>query len=322
MRKTLDLNALRTLAEVAASGSFSAAAKRLQRNVSSVSRQIAALEESLGQRLFYRHTRAVRLTDDGQRYVNAVRPLLDGLDQATESTFRADGAPSGVLHINGPVAFCQRQLMPLIADFQRRYPAVRAELTLTDTFVDPVQAGADITFRVGELADSSLIARPLAPMNYVLAAAPSYLDSRGVPRTPAALIDHDCLRYKGDHGRQFWFARAQPDAAFERLEIDGPLYSDDALSLLEAALLGQGLVLFPSWLMDRELRAGTLVPVLDDFEWAISPETRRIHLVYAEARLASPKVRAFIDHVLKGVGEPPVWDCWAQPVTSSDDAPP
>lgn len=322
MRKPVDLNALRTLAQVAVSGSFSAAAERMQRNVSSVSRQIAGLEEALGQRLFYRHTRAVRLTDDGQRYIDTVRPLLDGLDQATESAFRADGTPSGVLHINGPVAFCQRQLMPLIADFQRRYPAVRAELRLTDTFVDPVQAGADITFRVGELADSSLIARPLAAMNYVLAAAPAYLQARGVPTTPAALLEHDCLRYQGDYGRQFWFVRPQSQAAFERLEIDGPLYSDNALSLLEAALLGQGLVLFPSWLMDRELRAGTLVPVLADFDWAISPESRRIHMVYAKSRLAAPKVRAFIDHVLDSVGDPPVWDCWAQPHRSSDPAPP
>jgi len=322
MRKTLDLNALRTLVQVATDGSFSAAAERMRRNVSSVSRQIAGLEESLGQRLFYRHTRAVRLTDDGQRYVNAVRPLLDALDQATETAFRADGTPSGVLHINGPVAFCQRQLMPLIADFQRRYPAVRAELRLTDTFVDPVQAGADITFRVGELADSSLIARPLAPMNYILAAAPSYLERHGIPDTPDALLGHDCLRYYGDYGRQLWFVRGHADTDFERLEIDGPLYSDNALSLLEAALLGQGLVLFPSWLMDRELRAGTLVPVLDEYQWAISPESRRIHMVYAEARLASPKVRAFIDHVLDAVGDPPVWDCWAQSDPSSSAAPP
>ena len=321
MRKPVDLNALRTLAQVAVSGSFSAAAERLQRNVSSVSRQIAGLEESLGQRLFYRHTRAVRLTDDGQRYVNAVRPLLDGLDQATETAFRADGAPSGVLHINGPVAFCQRQLMPLIADFQRRYPAVRAELRLTDTFVDPVQAGADITFRVGELADSSLIARPLAPMNYVLAAAPSYLASHGTPGTPEALLEHACLRYQGDYGRQSWFVRSHQHARFERLDIDGPLYSDNALSLVESALLGQGLVLFPSWLIDRELRAGTLVCVLPAFEWGISPDTRRIHMLYAEARLASPKVRTFIEHVLASVGDPPKWDNWKAPVEAVDGRP-
>ena len=311
MKRNLDLNALRTFRLVVDSGGFTPAAHRSHRAVSSISRQIAALERALGQTLFYRHTRAVELTEAGARYIEAIRPLLDQLDTATETLFEHGDEPAGVLSINAPVAFGERQVVPLVHGFTRHYPAIKAELCLTDAFVDPVKTGSDITFRVGHLTDSSLVARPLAPMRYVVAAAPSYLERRGEPGRPSDLLAHDCLLYQGEYGRQRWYWR-EPDAArFNRLDVDGPLYSDDATSLRAAATLGQGLVVFPSWLIDTELRQGTLCPVLDDWQWEVAAETRSIHMLYAQPRLRPPKVRAFVDYVLATVGDPPSWDRWA-----------
>ncbi|KEZ77618.1 LysR family transcriptional regulator [Salinisphaera hydrothermalis] len=316
MKRNLDLNALRTFRLVVDSGGFTAAAHRSHRAVSSVSRQIAALERGLGQTLFYRHTRAVELTEAGARYLEAIRPLLDQLDTTTETVFEQGNEPSGVLTINAPVAFGERQVVPLVHGFIRQYPKLKTELRLTDRFVDPVRSGSDITFRVGRLEDSSLIARRLGPMQYVLAAAPAYLAGRREPTHPEHLLDHDCLRYQGDYGRQRWFWRERTDTDFERLDIDGSLYSDDATSLRAAALLGQGIVLFPTWLIDRELASGELRPILTDWQWEVAPEDRAIHLLYSAARLRPPKIQAFVDHVLQTVGDPPVWDRWrpsAQP---------
>lgn len=308
MKRNLDLNTLRTFRLVVDTGGFTAAAHRSHRAVSSVSRQIAALERSVGQALFHRHTRAVELTEAGARYIEAIRPLLAELDAATEAVTAADNEPTGVLAINAPVAFGERQVVPLIRGFSQRYPNIQTELRLSDQFVDPVRSASDVTFRVGPLTDSSLVARTLAPMRYIVAAAPDYLRRRGWPETPEALLQHDCLRYQGEYGRQRWYWRNHGAADFHRLDVDGSLYSDDSLSLRYAAVLGQGIVLFPTWLIDRELADGRLVPLLGEWQWEVAPETRSIYMLYATPRLGPRKVQAFVNYVLETVGEPPVWE--------------
>lgn len=211
----MDLNALRIFERVAATGSFTATARHFHRAVSSISRQIASLEESLGQQLFYRHTRAVTLTEAGWRYYQEVREILERLDLATEALTAPTEEPSGLLRLNAPVAFGQRQIVPILHHFQCRYPAIKAELMLTDRLTDPVREGIDITFRVGALADSTLVARRLAAMNYVVAAAPDYLQRCGIPATPEDLSQHDCLLYQGEMGRQRWYFKQvnQPQAS-------------------------------------------------------------------------------------------------------------
>ncbi|ROO26072.1 LysR family transcriptional regulator [Salinisphaera orenii] len=308
MKSNLDLNALRTFRLVVDTGGFTAAAHRSHRAVSSVSRQIAALERSLGQTLFHRHTRAVALTEAGARYIEAIRPLLADLDQATDAVRAAHDEPTGMLVINAPVAFGERQVVPLVRAFSRRYPNIRTELRLTDHIVDPVYSASDVTFRVGPLTASNLVARTLAPMRYVVAAAPDYLRRRGWPDTPQALRGHDCLRYQGEYGRQHWYWRAHGAEAFQRLDVEGSLYSDDAPSLRHAAVLGQGIVLFPTWLIDRELQSGSLVSLLGGWQWEVAPEARSVHILYAAPRLGPRKVQAFVDHVLEAVGDPPIWD--------------
>ncbi|MBY5927335.1 MULTISPECIES: LysR family transcriptional regulator [unclassified Halomonas] len=308
MKGNVDLNALRTFRLVVDAGGFTAAAHRSHRAVSSISRQIQTLERSLGQALFHRHTRAVELTEAGKHYIEAIRPVLADLDAATENITAAKDEPAGTLTINAPVAFGERQVVPLIRGFSRRYPKITTELRLTDQFVDPVRSAADVTFRVGPLTDSNLVARTLAPMRYIVAASPDYLATAGTPTSPAALLDHDCLRYQGEYGRQRWFWR-QPDAAdFQRLDVDGSLHSDDAPSLRHAAVLGQGIVLFPSWMIAKELDEGSLVALLNEWQWEVAPEERSIHLLYAASRLGPRKVALFVDYITEQVGDPPLWD--------------
>lgn len=308
----MDLNALRTFERVAATGSFTATARHFHRAVSSVSRQIAALEEALGQQLFYRHTRAVTLTEAGWRYYQEVREILERLDLATEALMAPSTEPSGVLRVNAPVAFGQRQIVPILHHFQRRYPAVKAELMLTDQLTDPVREGIDITFRVGALADSTLVARRLAPMNYVVAAAPDYLQRCGTPTRPDDLSQHDCLLYQGEMGRQRWYFNTADQSQACTYKVDGSLYSNDAESLVRAALMGQGLVMFPTWLIADELASGALVPILEGWECEVMPGRRDIHVLYAQRRLHTRKVSAFLDHLFEMVGPTPHWDRWRE----------
>ncbi|UQG61185.1 LysR family transcriptional regulator [Marinobacter sp. M3C] len=308
----MDLNALRVFERVAATGSFTTTARHFHRAVSSISRQIRGLEEAVGQPLFYRHTRAVTLTEAGLRYYEEVRDILERLDFATDALVHSDAELSGTLRINAPVAFGQRQVVPLLHRFQCRYPSLKAELQLNDRVVDPVREGHDVTFRVGELSDSSLVARRLAPMNYVIAAAPSYLQAHGEPESPESLIDHNCLLYQGEMGRQRWFFQAPNQASATPFDVTGNLYSDDAVSLVQAALLGQGLVMFPTWLIAGELKSGALVALLDFWRCEVNPGRRDIHVLTTERRLRSHKVRVFLNYLFESLGPLPPWDRWRE----------
>lgn len=308
----MDLNALRVFERVAATGSFTVTARHFRRAVSSISRQIRGLEEAVGQPLFHRHTRAVTLTEAGLSYYEEVRDILERLDVATDELSQPAAELSGTLRINAPVAFGQRQIVPLLHHFQRRYPLLKAELQLNDLVVDPVREGQDVTFRVGKLSDSSLVARRLAPMNYVSAAAPSYLQDHGEPASPESLIHHNCLLYQGEMGRQRWFFQASDQTSATPFEVTGNLYSDDAISLVQAALLGQGLVMFPTWLIADELRSGALVALLESWRCEVNPGRRDIHVLTTERRLRSPKVRAFLDYLFESLDPIPPWDCWRE----------
>ncbi|MBP1849794.1 LysR family transcriptional regulator [Rhizobium halophytocola] len=307
MRNDINLLSLRLFLDVAASGSFSEAARRNGLPPSSVSRHIQALEQQLGQNLLFRHTRAVTLTEIGAIYCGEVRDVLAALDLASERARGAADAPSGLLRINAPVAFGRRHIAPLLAAYQARHRQVEIDLALTDGFIDPVAESTDIVIRIGRMPDSSLTGRQLTPQRYVLAASPDYLERHGDAPTPEALPQHNCLIYKGTNGAQKWYFR-QAGEAFRSTVVRGNLTSNNAESLVEAALAGQGLVLFPTWLLHEELRAGRLVALMPDREASIDTATYGIHLIYPESRLRSLKVRSFRDYLIEAIGAPPYWD--------------
>jgi len=302
--------ALRLFSRVAALGSFSLAATEFHLPASSVSRHIAALENALGQRLLYRHTRAVRLTDAGQRYFEQVREALAQLELAAEQIDGEAGQPTGVLRLNAPVAFGRLQLMPLLSAFQQRYPGIEVELMLTDAVIDPVQEGVDVTFRIGRLLDSSLVARSLGEQINVLCAAPQYLAEHGTPYHPSDLAAHHCLVYKGARGVKPWYLRPPGERAFKPFAVQGRLRSNSAECLVDAALRGEGIILFPTWLLAAPLRSGQLVPILADWQASEDPQPPGIHVIYPENRLRSTKVRLFLEDLFARVGSPPIWDDW------------
>lgn len=308
MHKNVNLLALRLFVRVATHGSFSQAAAELNLLPSSASRHIAALEHALGQALFTRHSRAVRLTDAGQRYYESIREAIEQIDQAGEHIGEED-EPRGRLKISAPPAFARRHLAPILMRFQERHPAVELDLWLTDTFSDPVEAGIDVSIRIGELNDSRMLARLLAIQSFVLCAAPAYVEAYGAPQDPAELTNHNCLVYQATYGPQKWHYRAG-DAPFVPVDAGGNVRSNYIEYLLEMARGGKGIVCFPTWLASRYLERGELVPLLGDMTWALEPDALGIHAVYPANRQRSRKTQSFLQWLGESIGEPPYWDGW------------
>ncbi|MEO0035871.1 MAG: hypothetical protein RLZZ501_1894, partial [Pseudomonadota bacterium] len=274
------LAALTAFAAVAEAGSFAAAARRLGRSTSRLSRQVAELEAALGSRLLHRTTRALTLTEAGRSYHEQVARILAELDAADLSVGRLQAAPRGRLRVAAPMSFGVLHLAPALPAFLDRYPEIDLDMAMNDRFVDLVEEGFDLAVRIGRLADSSLVARRLAPLRRVLCASPAFLAAHGTPRTPDDLARLPCLGYSNLLPQEDWsFAdpvsgRPWPVRIKARLRVN----NGDALRL--AALAGVGLAPLPSFLVGPDLAAGTLVPLLDPY----LRQEGAIHAVYPPAR--------------------------------------
>jgi DNA-binding transcriptional LysR family regulator len=308
---TMDLRGLRYFLKTATTGSFLATARHFQVPASSVSRFIAALEKELGRQLLYRSTRAVRLTEDGTRFLLQAREALGLLDDAVEELVQGENDIGGSVNINAPEALGRLHIADIVNRLQEKHPDLKVELTLTDVFIDPVQEGADITVRVGPLMDSGLIGRVISPQRFLLAASPAYLELHGIPSVPADLPQHHCLLYKGRHGEQQWYFRHSTTASPEAVAVSGPLRSNNAEVLVAAARAGRGMVLFPTWLFDPQDFAGErLVSLMPEWCKSASQEEAYIQLLSPENRLRSRKVREVSAYFLEAIGTPPYWDRW------------
>ncbi|WP_246725885.1 LysR family transcriptional regulator [Rhizobium lusitanum] len=299
-------------------GSFSKAAGEAEMKVSTVSRYISALEDDLGAALLNRSTRRLHLTEAGQSFYERAAQILADVDDARNATRSLNAHPQGLLRINIPSAFGRRHVMPHMKDFLAAYPDIRLDATLTDATVDLIETGTDIAIRIGALADSSLIAKRLAPQRRVLVASPHYLQTAlaSALAEPADLMQHQCLAFALQVGNA-WFYRptAEPQADPVEMPIKGNLRTNDSEALLDAALSGLGIALLPTWLVSGDLQSGRLVTLLADWEWSIaSGPQRAIWAVYPPKKVVSPKVRAFLTFMSERFGSPlPYWDAQRAP---------
>ncbi|MBS0245774.1 MAG: LysR family transcriptional regulator [Proteobacteria bacterium] len=306
------LATLDTFAKVAETQSFSEAARRLRSSKSAVSRHVAALEAELGARLFHRTTRSLTLTEAGRGYYERASRILADLADADASVSQLQAAPRGRLRVNAPMSFGFLHLAPALGDFLALYPEIELDVTLTDRFVDLIDEGVDVAVRIGSLTDSSLVARRLAVIRRVLCASPDYLKARGVPATPDALKAHDCLSNTNITVTREWrfiHPDGTPSAgAAWPVEVKGRMSANNGDMLRVAALRGHGFVHLPTFIVGEDLRAGTLVSVLDPY----IAQDLTLNAVYPTARHLSPKVRAFVDFLAGRFGGPkPYWDASA-----------
>lgn len=294
---------MEAFARVAEARSFSAAAQRLGASKSQISRQVAALEAELGVRLLQRTTRALTLTQAGEDYYQRVQRILSDIDQANAEISQSQASPRGRLRLSAPMSFGLLHLAPAIADFLAQYPEVEIDLSLNDRFVDLIDEGFDMAIRIARLDDSNLIARKLAPMRRVVCGSPDYFERHGRPKDPGDLKHHQCLCYSNLPVGEDW-RFVDRDGRHWPVEIAGRLRANNGEFLIEAALKGLGLACVPTFIAGRNLQAGRLVSVLNDYV----AQGAAIHAIYPHARHLSPKVRALIDFLIERFGPRPYWD--------------
>jgi DNA-binding transcriptional LysR family regulator len=270
------------------SGSFTRAADRLDVSRAAVSRHVSALEARLGVRLLNRTTRALSLTDDGQRFHARASALLTELAEA-EAEMAGASEPRGRLRINVPVSYGLVRLAQHWPNFLSSYPKVELDITHSDRLVDMVDEGFDLAVRIGRLRSSSLVARRLAVTRLRLCAAPRYLERHGTPEQPSDLDDHDLLAYSlsadGDH-----WSFVGPNGAQDQ-QIRPIFRSNSGDVCVEAAIAGRGIALQPDFLVERAIKAGRLVELLPDF----SCGELGIHVVFPAHRNMPARVRVMID---------------------------
>lgn len=297
------LAAMQAFARVAETRSFSEAARRLRVSKSVLSRQVAALEAELGVRLFHRTTRALTPTEIGEAYYQRVSRILADIEEAEQSVGLLQGSPRGRLKVNAPMSFGYLHLAPALPDFLAACPEIEVEMAMNDRTVDLIEEGFDVAVRIGRLSDSSLVARKLAPMRLVVCASPAYLAEKGTPATPADLKHHECLLYSNEPAPEEW-RFATPEGNAWAATVHGRLCANNGDTLRIAALRGLGLVRLPTFIVGRDLQAGTLVSVLADYV----AQDSGLYAVYPEARHLSPKVRVFVDFLSQRFGPHPYWD--------------
>jgi DNA-binding transcriptional LysR family regulator len=273
-------------------GSFTAAAERFGISAVMVGKHVRELEQRLGAALLARTTRRQSLTEIGRQYAEQCRAILAQIAAAEAVAETMRTAPRGLLRVTAAVSFGSEILSPLITDYLAQYPEVSVELNLSDRMVDLVEEGYDIAIRIGELEDSSMVARPLRPYGMCICAAPDYLARRGTPQVPADLAQHECLEFTGWAPQLRWRLKGEKNG---RHIPPSRFRANNSLAIRQAALNGFGILMQAEMTLAEELATGRLVALLQDY----LPTPRPMQLVYSRDRQATPKLTTFIDFLLQ-----------------------
>jgi len=274
---------------VAEAGSLSAAARRQNAPLATVSRKVSELEAHLRTKLFNRSSRMLVPTDAGRSYVAAAKRILADLAEAERAASGEYTTPRGDLVVSAPVAMGRLHLQPIIVEFLAKFPDVDVQLELQDRPVNFWEEQIDVALRIGELTDSSLIAVKAGEIRRVMCASPDYLKSRGTPRSPDELSTHDCITYPAMHSPTLW--RLKRDKTEYAVPIRSRLVVSNTESAFDAARAGLGLTVVFSYQVAELIRSGGLIPVLQEFQ----PPPQPVNFVYSPNRFMPVKLRAFVD---------------------------
>jgi len=274
-------------------GSLAAAGRKLRRSPPAVTRALAALEERVGARLVERTTRRSRPTEAGRRLAEHARQVLAGYGDAVGEV--AAGPVRGVLRVTAPLVFGRRHVTPIVASFLDAYPGVRVDLVLSDRNLDLVGDGLDVALRIGQLADSGLVARRVGEVRRMLVASPSYLAGRAAVRAPRDLVRHDVVFTATRPGPVEWRFGGAAHARVVRLVPR--LIVNEVDAALLAVRAGRGIARALSYQVADDLASGALVRLLPELE----PPALPVQLVVPSARHLAPKARSFVDHAARAL---------------------
>ena len=272
-------------------GSFTAAANVFRMSPGMVTKHINAIEKRLDATLIKRTTRRLQVTEVGKAYYESCKDILKKIEDAEAGTAILSGKPKGLLKVTASLWFGSITLTPIVCDYLDQFPDVSVELSLSDRFVDIIDEHFDVAIRIGELSDSSLIARKLATVELSICASPAYLNKHGTPTKPEDLKNHECLGFTNWRSQSGWkvVEKALTNQGMSRSRFD----SNNGQALRQAALKGIGIILMPKVLLAHDIQAGQLVEVLKDF----TPPSRPVNAVYPKERQTTPKLASFVDYL-------------------------
>jgi DNA-binding transcriptional LysR family regulator len=287
MTDTLSL--FRAFVRVVEAGSFTRVAQEQNSSQPTVSRQVAALEEHLGTRLFTRTTRKLTLTDDGRSFYERAKLAIEAVSEAEDTVGRRRSRPSGALRLGIPVTFGRLRIIPHLKEFLSRYPDVTIDLVMNDAKADLVEEGIDLAIRSGDVQDTTLIARRIGATHRVVVAAPSYLRGKALPAHPGDLAAHDCITFTQGGAGAVWHFLG-PDGPVS-VEARGPVRTLNSEGIRAAVMSGLGIGFAPIWHFTDEIETGRLKVLLDKYE----PRPEPIHAIYPSRRFVPQKTRVMID---------------------------
>ncbi|UIJ42575.1 LysR family transcriptional regulator [Vibrio kanaloae] len=270
-------------------GGFSAAAEALDVQVAKVSRSVSKVESQLGVSIFNRTTRRVELTEEGRQFVDSVRVGLQMIQSAEEEIVSRGELPKGRLRVDAASPFVFHQLVPLVQPFKEAYPDIELELTSNEGFVDLLEKRTDVAIRIGKLSDSTLHARPLGKSLLHIVASPDYFAKRGLPTKPEDLSSHQIVGFAGNKVLNHWPLPNQSDVAPTVTASNGE-------TVRQLALAGNGIACLSGFMVQEDMAAGRLIPILEQDKLA-NTDRERVNAVYYKSSSVSKRISAFIDFI-------------------------
>lgn len=295
-----DFEAWDLFVAVADAGSFAGAARARGLSVPTVSRAIARLETRLGAVLFHRTSRRLSLSALGAEALGEAQALVLAANRMEERLGEATTLPAGRVRLAAPLEFGRAHIAPLLAPFLQAHPQVEIDLSLDDARIDIVASGHDLVLRIGQLSDSSLIARRLCQIERFAVASPAYLEAHGRPRHPADLARHQCLLYTNVSPPDVWRFTGPGNTDYS-VTVSGPLRSNSGGALSPALIAGSGIAIQPDFLCATALAAGRLEALLPD--WKLSP--LGLYMITPPSPLRPLRVRLLMEHLAAGLRNPP-----------------
>lgn len=295
----MDLDTLNLFRDVMHSRNFTDVAKARGIAPSSISRSIAGLEAELGIRLFQRSTRKLEPTEAGLRYFESVAVILDEMELARQAALDVMQDPHGTLRVSTAVGFGQQVVVPLLAELAARFPKLSVELILSDACVDLIDERIDVAIRLGSLQDSSYIVRELMKMEFYVCASPAYLERYGVPQTPDALRQHECLLFpRTSYDLKSWLFR-DANRVITKIPIHGKCLINYSPGIKQCMLDGMGVSLLPDWLVRQEVQQGQLIRLFPEYDVTATDYNSAISLLYPSRKYLPLKVRVFNDFLIE-----------------------
>lgn len=290
------LTSMKTFVAVVQSGSFASAADVLGISSTMVGKHIRSLETNLSTKLLNRTTRKQNLTESGHLYYNHCTEILEKIRVKESEIRESNSKPYGALKITAPITFGSECVAKAINEFVSAYPDVKIDLVLSDFVADLIGGKYDVAFRIGDIPDSGLVARPLAPYRLVVCASPQYIARYGEPETPSDLENHNCLLFNYHKVLSTWtFTENSSNVS---VELNGNLSINNGFALKNAALHGAGIIIQPEILVEEELQNGQLIEVMKSFPLPIRP----MHLLYIRDQKMPLRLRKFIDFCMSKWG--------------------